>query len=626
VAEPHLVDGRNVVFDADGPKTGFGAEFLSDMIISDPDGFQSIQADNGDVWYFTTKGIFLFDSTTGRIVTLHRFATATTTVHRWTCAVVGSIQYIGHPDQGVLYYDAATELFETHPSGQLPNGAFAVCLSNGRLVVLGSTSYSWSAQDDGTDLTTSLTTGAGNQATSLVGGTPLMAIEFQQGFLVFTSQGIIRALFTGDALVYEHRALTHSYKLLGSFAAVNHEDRKVVFATSTGIYETEGELPTPYDAVFNEFLIKEINKKTSETVASSVRLEWDTDTKRFFISLGYTGLAPLYSISYVMYDSLKKLGVFSEGHYGIFPIRLDSTSSQQYFWGYVNQKGQLMRWSGLSRRETNFSNSLASKFNQFPPEHVWKDSNGVFHFPQSQAMAAHSMRSLYARGTALSYVTFSWVTYEDTLENIPSFPDSSIEEHIDWQFASTDEDWDALFGSEDWNDGSDITLGDAMVMKDDLRVESISFPPAIFQGLNALIEIGLFRFKEQQYPDETSAITNMMVGHQQSDDIDSEFIDWNTIADGTEDEDWNALSGTEDWGEGTTGIVDFDLTVIGTNDGHTPYLTVTPVLQDSGFPHGRFYALNDNGVSHRIRFEALTVGQSLHLQSLEVSGTLTGRI
>jgi hypothetical protein len=223
------------------------------------------------------------------------------------------------------------------------------------------------------------------------------------------------------------------------------------------------------------------------------------------------------------------------------------------------------------------------------------------------------------------------IIFEEVFAEQEQFPDTlTVNLGEDWLYGSGAEDWNTDSGAEDWNLIADMYMPAVMSMRQD--VHQIRWYNTIreFQGLDAWIDVGLFRYADrafpgQEYPDEMAQVTDLVLGSNRTGGLADVLEDWNTIADLLFDEDWNLLATAEDWGEGNPSSSSWDTEVIATNDGTEVFNTVTPTLSRT-LETQRHYTLNSSGMYHKVHMSASDVGQSFHLKILEVAGSMDGRL
>ena len=631
VGKLHIVSGKNFVFDADGPKTPFGAEYATYDTITEPAYSDSFYVEDRQ-FIMTADAIMVLNDGVRQFIPIHIFGSNISSApHRWTMAFVGGIYYFCHSGVGLISYTPSTELFAAVTSG-VPAGAHSICDVNGRLVILGTSAYSWSAQDDGTNLTASLTTGAGSQATSILGGDTLMCLPYSsgsvKGVMVFTSRGIIRAEFKGNVGVFQHRVLTDRHKLINSFAAQELDTGEIVFVTKNGIMTTAGEIPTRWDDVFSEFLIKQFNEVYDTTLTGNVRLTFLESEQLIFVSFA-SGAATLYEFAYVVYLPMKRWGIFNKVHYSIFEMQLVGLGDAGRHWGYIDSDKHLLRWDGIPRIQTfpnGTSQYLFKPVAQYPVR--YDVDNDVNVMPSVMHMGYLS-EGLFVSGSQMGLYDIFFTEYDQDSEvAIQDQPPDTVGGAFgeDWNLESGSEDWNALADEFiDWLSTADNNMGSAMTMRHSANLSTGVLATRTYTGLDAQVQVGLLRYEGQEFNDEMGEITNLSVHTQETGTLNVTIEDWNTIAAGASDEDWNALSGNEDWGEGVVSSTDYDTLVIATKDGTVVFNSVTPTLaQDAGAT--RYFTCLIQGIFNIVDLQANTNGQSFHLKSLEAAGNVAGRL
>jgi hypothetical protein len=143
--------------------------------------------------------------------------------------------------------------------------------------------------------------------------------------------------------------------------------------------------------------------------------------------------------------------------------------------------------------------------------------------------------------------------------------------------------------------------------------------------LDAEIQIGLFRPNGQQNADELSEIVNILVRSNQSGEADTLELDFNLIPNNTEDEDYNVISGADDYGFETLNYVNHGLEIISTVDGKTPFMMILPELVRFNKAM-RYYSCSSVGLWHILKLDATAVGESFHLQTFEITAIPAGRL
>jgi hypothetical protein len=145
-------------------------------------------------------------------------------------------------------------------------------------------------------------------------------------------------------------------------------------------------------------------------------------------------------------------------------------------------------------------------------------------------------------------------------------------------------------------------------------------------GLNSFVEMGLFRFIEQNETDYCSALNTIGI-HLSRGIIPYSTTDLETET-GTEDLQEESGDGDEDLGSATGVLADFNLHLLDTDDGHSE-----PI---QGWEH--LMRLQQNGAAffyspcgfsslfHKLRLTASDVGMAYSVKAIELTGAITGRL
>ena len=627
--KPFVVDGRNFVFDVDGPKSAFGGVFLTHHLIADPLYTDSFDVD-GVRFIFSATGVFKLDATTLLYFPIHIFSTPITgDPHKWTTGFVNDKHFFCHPGVGVIYYDTTTELFSELTGATVPTDPQAVAAIHSRLVILGTEAIVWSAQDDGTDLATDLATGAGFQALSLIGGTAITCVAYtseaglgqHSGIMTFTTAGIMLSKYSGTVGTFQHSVMSLAHKLINSFCVVTLDTGEIVFGTETGLHKTRGQTPEKWALMFSEFLVGEFNTYDLAESAN-IRFTLIPEKQWFFISFTANDGNP-YTHAYVLYLPTERLGYFTHWHYAIMAIDIASGPYKGQHWGHLDIDGRFLAWRGIAQMETEETGTsvyLYKPLVQYPVR--YNSISGVYTLPS--VMRFSTVTEIALDGQAMGYYDVYFVEFPDADHEVstPTQVDDVPTLDEDWNLLGGEEDWGALAGEIDWNAIGHVTLPSYMSFE--FSALQLTFTPTApeYTGLDSLISVGLLRYEEQEYPDELGLVTNLSIGMPESGDIDATSEDWN-VASG--EEDWNSASGEEDWGEGVKDVISYGVTVVGTNDGYTEYMSTVPDLAKN-YAATNFYTLMSTGIWHTVDIDASSTGQSFHLKSLELSGNVAGRL
>lgn len=364
--ELFVLDGSNYVFDSIGPYSGFSDRKLLPQPLGDPAFVQGVRLKLRDLdrsFVITTEQIMEWDESFGGWRTLYITPSTRNVGHRWTTGYVNGKQYFCHPLTGILVYDLLTGICQKLQGLGVPEDAIAIAADNGRLIAITPELFMWSGQSDGSDFDPRLG-GAGFQIIAdWVSGDPILVTSYGQGTLTWTTGGVMRSEFTGDASVYRHRNLDTEYRPINSFCSVRVDEDTVVILDERGLFKSKGDAPEPYSPVFNEYLIGFL-QDNAVTIGDNCRIEWDELRRKLYVSISDTYASPLFETCFVLYPPMDKWGQFNESHYGILPITIQSSQREGRYFGYVDSIGCVRYWrkSGSREADSPEQNSQLSLF------------------------------------------------------------------------------------------------------------------------------------------------------------------------------------------------------------------------------------------------------------------------
>lgn len=351
--EVYALGGKNFYFDSHGPKSGFGNRLLSSTAIGGTNHVQSarLKVRGGDrVFYFLTTMIVEWREDEDDYVVVYAYPTPITVDHRWSSGYLNRKIFFCHPDTGILIYDTQTGVCAKLVGPGVPEFAFFICVDNGRLIALDQDKTSWSAPSNGADFEPRLG-GAGFQANAeKVSGDPIAVSSFSKGVLVWTTGGVMCGDYTGDAAVYRWRTINTEYRPVNSFCLVQLDDSTSVVLDKRGFFQSRGQSPEPLTPLFNEFLIEKVRKARWD-LGQNARLEWDELSRRMYLSVSSSQIDPIYERSYVLYPPLDKWGTFDEPHYGIVPVRINTSQRAGDYFGFVGLDRRVRYWTDVGSRQ-----------------------------------------------------------------------------------------------------------------------------------------------------------------------------------------------------------------------------------------------------------------------------------
>ena len=348
--------GSNYIFDAIGPKSPFGNRLLLPQPLVGSNNVQSVRLKlrSGDrTFTFTHNAILEWREDLGgwRII----YVTDDTSVqpYRWTYGFLSGNLFFCHPVTGIIQYNLDADAASALVTPGAPTDALAICVDNGRLVALTPEFLFWSDPSDGTNFEPKLGGAGFQKLAARVPGYPIMVSSYAKGVLTWTTGGVLRSDFTGDQTVYRHRALNTEYRPVNSFCVFQSDENTVVILDERGFFQSQGEPPTPYTALFNEFLIQWVKDndflKLSEI--PNLRLEWDDLQRLLYLSYSFSRYDPIYENAFVLYPPTQKWGEFNEPHHGIMPLRISTGERLGDYFGFVDKFRRVRTWKNTGSRE-----------------------------------------------------------------------------------------------------------------------------------------------------------------------------------------------------------------------------------------------------------------------------------
>lgn len=347
------LSGKNYIFDSLGPKSVFGNRYLTPYPLGRPQFTQSfrLKLRGGDrVFHCSGDAILEWREDFGGWRVIYLTGDTVTQPYRWTTAYLNGVMYFCNPSTGILCY--VLDLDQCFPlvSEGAPDLPIAICQNNGRICAIDDTYFKWSGPGNGQDWIPRLG-GAGFQVIAdRLAGDPVMLTAYARGTMTWTSGGVMRSEFTADAMVYRHRALNTEYRLINSFCSFQQDDDTTVILDERGLFKTSGENPQPLTPIFNEFLIKWLQKNDLK-LENNCRLEWDELQRFLYVSVSLSQYDPLYEKAFVLYPPLDKWGEFNESHYGIGPVLVKESERSDDYYGFVDSTGRVRYWLETGSRE-----------------------------------------------------------------------------------------------------------------------------------------------------------------------------------------------------------------------------------------------------------------------------------
>jgi len=627
VNKPFVVDGRHFVVDFKGPYTGFSSLLASYSKLANPDCVETFDVED-DEFIFTRDAIYKYDLTSMTWQPLFTF-TEISTQWPWSVEEVGNIWYFCNYHI-LIRYDPSTITFSLHSPSGMPSGPKSICKSYGRLIVLGDSRVGWSALDNGDDFTTSLATGVGSQGTSAYApGTTYVVKEVHDGFLYYTNKAIAKGQLIELETTFRHFSVSRYHKLVNPFAIVKADEHAHIFLTKQGFFITNGEKPEAFQALFSQHLIRDIFPTLENLEQPSLKLYYAEDNDWLILSIGSRDNPSLYGMAYVL--NIKRgeggWGRFDKLHYGFGKFNLNPDDpSAKFNLGYIDGDGYAHKFVLLPYSETPdyvTSYYYYQTYSNFPAPFsgsIWNPRTLMRVTSQNEGLLRTASSGIYILG-------YTQIEPEPTLPPDESGYSASLGNwsHEDWLTSTNpNEDWNSSTDpDEDWNIGDlGATFPCLIGIADGFTYLTAQVAPLSIGPIGAWIEVGLFRLPVAENADEMSMITDMQIGMFNNREFGG-VEDWLALPDETVD--WNAESGSEDWGYGIPTLVSYSVQLIATNDGINTFSAQVPTMStDAGAM--QFYKPFLTGIFHKVRLSAENTNEAFHLKFLELSGSKAGRL
>ena len=591
VGERFVMDGRNFMLDVEGPHSEFGTDLMFHEIMYSPEGAQTLEV-NDQTFIVNDEGFFAYNTTANVLYPVYVFATMPTGDFPWSMALVGSKYYFSRKGvAAIIEYDPVTSTW-TSFTLNVPTNPHGVCEAGGRLTITGESYNSWSAIDDGQNLATSTTTGAGSQLLALVGaGTVYGVFPTADGCITYTSSGLMKTEVINSVNPFRHYRLVKDIVPINQFNIVEIENEHIFLAES-GFFKTAGKKPQPWQPLMGEYFHKTVFKDHDFSNITHIRMWYNYHRQWMFVSIvDGSGNDYLYDYAYGLYlPRGDEWGMFNRQHYSIGEYWLDGVEFESYNAGYISATGHVHKFTDTAGVEIPVDGS--HWLNHGPYEiPAYHDGTNYRFVTTGQFYPERYLINLPTQGVYTLQVVETALSPDPVSAPASAVAVGTVGE--DWLAMSSagDEDWLALTAAddEDWLLGDDGLFSTSGEFGAAFTQYTPTIVPPVYNPLDSAITVGLYRLTDQLVPDRYSFVTNILVGSKTGDDYNI------------------SITGTLD---GTTALA---------GQVETPLLVKSVNEMD-------FYSCYNNGVYHYIDIDATTDSQSFHLKLLETDGILGGRI
>lgn len=352
IPDPHIIDGQNFYLDADGPISGFSRKIVASDLFTNADGIQALRVDeDAETYYFTRDGIYEWDSITRSLFARYIFNPILQDDFPWTFAVCGGKEYYARKGVGYLERDPQTGVWQLPPSVPNADKIVAVTQAGGRLIAITTqtNAVQWTSIDDGLDFTPSLETGAGFQSLAPLALTNLdtqllTVLEYELGFIVYTTRGLMRFELIDAAIPFRFKVLTRQLAPINPWVVVQMGDYEHVFLDIRGFYRTRGQEPEPWQPLFSEYLHDKVLPNLDLTLRQILRMTSERDRDWVVLSLADATRQTLYNRAWVLYRPSDQWGSFNRPHKALIPVHKDMGAGFFDF-GYIDGNDSLWEFS-----------------------------------------------------------------------------------------------------------------------------------------------------------------------------------------------------------------------------------------------------------------------------------------
>lgn len=589
-----VLEGRNFKWTVQGPESGFGSRYISSQCLDDVSLSETFRVDDR-VLYAGNNAFYSYDTISQTYYPIY-FFTDTPALYPWSFTQLLTKYYFARKGLGLFEYNPATESIRKITNISLPANPVAVTTIRQRLVVLGTSTYAWSAIEDPDTWTPSLATGAGFQALSLVGGDAYAVKPSTDGFVVYTSKGLISAEYADNQAVFRHEVLTRFYKPINPFCIKEIDEGVTVFCDRKGLFRTNGQLPEPFVPLFGQFLTQTLLPQRDLTSTCAFRIHIAQDQQLMFFMVSLPGQEDLYEQSWCLHIPTEKFGSFDKLHYGFGEFNLGINTLFDFNFGYIDGDGFVHRFTGEAFNE-NTTRPDDGYYYHSDFDMPARIEDGTIYAPSMMQMSAEE--EWYYAGLESGIYTISESFTSTEFQTMPDEQSSEL-------------------------DGGTYLARADLVMDAQISQMSASLYPLQAAPLDAYILLGTFRFSEMRRDNELGEVLQLSVHNGP---LAAQEEDW--LESSGEEDMVTSTMPDEDWGVGVESGDLYIATLIGTNDGYTTFQNHENVLINIAPDTEkvkRFPGAATKGLFHLLRIEASEVSHTFHIKLVELDGFGAGFI
>jgi hypothetical protein len=317
------LSGSNFYFTPEGPRSFFGTSLVANFSQSNTDFNQMISLSWEKKIYsflFTEAAVFLVCPKKQQVNFLAWLPSKIRQQYRITSTYLVNAFYFCHPDFGIAKFDVRTSQFTSVNTPGMPANPVALCSDNGALILVDKDNVYFSDVEDPEDFVPALGRAGFQNIKARVQGDAISVVSFGLGFMVLTTNGLLRGEFSGDVTVYRFRAINTEYKPLNSFCVAKFDNETVFILDERGLFQMRFDLPKPLTPLFNEYLIQLFQKEPFQRNKNTAQIQFDPQTNLVYLSLASHDTGNLFDRTYLFYPPLDKWGIMHHAHHGLGSI------------------------------------------------------------------------------------------------------------------------------------------------------------------------------------------------------------------------------------------------------------------------------------------------------------------
>lgn len=585
--EIRIIDGQNFGWDSRGPKTGFSARQLSCTPLGNAIDIEGLRVGPYSLVFSSEQILQWREFIPYCWQPLYAFFDTIPFTQRspWQGIYLNNKIYLAQLYRGFFSGAISTETgklvltpqYSSTILGLIPN-IQGLAIVRGRAILVNNTTIQWSNTGDLTDLTPALA-GPGFQAINQIAKGDYVGLStFEDGFIVWTTEGAISAEYIGGDAVWRFDNFVSIDRPINKGCIINVIGGTSIVMTQQGIQVMDGKMLKPLTQDFNEFLRKYV--EDSVETERLWRLDYDANRQQIFLSESVN--LNQYNRAFVLYPTLNRWGIFSNSVCGFMPLTknlfgyVDTNGIPNYFIDTVNRNTYPAISKGLSRahpkverQDNRYFDAITNKFVYVGNSSCVSNPHPIdANFAQNATVYPKAVNDYFAFADTLDY------KYEGDLTGMNSFINIGYIHMPEIQ-------------------GTDVGVTDIQ------NLIIGSYPSLIPTGLN---------------PD--------LISNQKPGIYDYTVDDYNID---TVNEDWNAGGIDEDWEFSLadymqiTHTLEFDASV----DGIMLEDVTSAVSQF--YTGAWYYTASTMSIFNSIKISANAVGEYAHVKFLELNGTYSGQ-